>query len=147
MARAPIYNIKLSVRSLSESISFYKRVFNKLGFNNATYWNNDPYENADTWTFSNGRVYLELQEVSEDHHKSEFDCRRTGLYRIEFLAESKQQVDEFHQHLLENRVDIIRGPEKMYEGYIGEDDSWYAVYFKDINGIIFGFVFTPKDIE
>ena len=143
----PVFNIKLSVKNLNESIDFYKRVFPALGFASSRLWENDPYEGADTWTTTNGRLYLELQGIDRQYANERFSEHRAGLYRIEFLAESRDEVDDFHRHLLEQGAEIVRGPESLYEGFADEGDFWYAVYFKDLDGIIFGLIHTTNDIE
>jgi len=79
--------------------------------------------------------------------KDDFDNNRIGLWRVEMFAESKEDVDEFYKHLREFEIDIIRAPEFMFTSrpdHINYEkgEKWYATYFRDINGIIFGYVYS-----
>jgi catechol 2,3-dioxygenase-like lactoylglutathione lyase family enzyme len=143
------YVLKLSVRNLKESIDFYKKIFAPLGFRHDYYFTDDPYDNGDTWVLDNGQIYIELQQVSNHYNEDIFTSERLGLHRFEFHAESEEEVKDFYNHLVRNNVEILRGPDYMFKERpdmvnYSKGDNWFAVYFKDNNGMIFGLVCSPR---
>jgi len=49
MIQAKLFDIKLAVKNLEESVEFYRNVFSWLGFSSGRYWD-DPYDNRKTYT-------------------------------------------------------------------------------------------------
>lgn len=145
MIEARLYDIKLPVRDLDQSVEFYRRVFSWLGFTRGRLWD-DPYDGQKTYTLGNKNLYLELVEHPAAWATTGLDSKGIQGPRIEFLAESIEEVDDFHRHLIENHVTIVEGPKRFFdEVWEAEGMSgvvWYGVYFLDNNGIKFGLVFT-----
>ncbi len=131
----------MAVRNLEQSVSFYRKAFSFLGFSEGTYFA-DPIDKKPTVVYGNGKVYLELVEEPELVPKS--DISTVAGPRIEFLAESKEEVDEFHKHLLAIKANVISSPQYLLQELLGdvETDPWYCVYFSDPNGIKFGLIYT-----
>lgn len=144
MIQAKLYNIKLLVRNLEESVAFYTKVFSWLGFTRGRYWD-DPYDQQKAYTLGNNHMYMELFEGSSSTYINVDEKSIKGA-RIEFFASSKDEVDEFYSHLLKNNVVIIEEPKRyfdeLWESCNMSDAVWYAVYFLDPNGIKFGLVYT-----
>ena len=145
MIQAKLYDLKLAVRNLGKSVEFYKNVFSWLGFKSGRYWD-DPYDKQKTYLFGNKYMYLELVEDPSMQRSDNLHEKSIRGPRIEFYASSKDEVDEFYKHLLKNNVDIIEEPkqyfDKVWKAEGMKDVIWYAVYFRDNNGIKFGLVYT-----
>ena len=144
---AKIFNIKLSVLNLSESIDWYRKVFKPLGFNEGWYFKNDPYDNGDTFAFGNDYFIIEMQEVPKNLQLNSFNPKRVGLSRIEIYSETKEQVDNFFEHLKTLNVDILKEPQYMYKekpDHVNYEkgEKWYALHFCDPSGIIWVFLYT-----
>ena len=145
MIQAKLYNIKMIVRNLEESVEFYTKVFSWLGFTRGRYWD-DPYDKRKAYTLGNNHMYMELVEKSSLPEANNVDEKSIRGARIEFFASSKDEVDEFYIHFLKNNVVIIEEPKRYFDELWKDcdmDDAiWYAVYFLDPNGIKFGLVHT-----
>jgi|GEM_PF-5538913 len=139
-----LYNLKIPVKNLNESASFYQRVFEFLGFNRGRLYD-DPIDKKKTLVMGNGFLYIEL--VEEPGLVPKTDLTSICGPRMEFLASNKEEVDLFFDHLVKNNVQILLKPQFLFQELLGSDDYWYAVYFADCNGMKFGLVFTPKDIR
>ena len=145
MIQAKLYDLKLGVKNLEKSVEFYKKIFSWLGFTRGRYWD-DPYDKRKTYTLGNEHMYLELVEYPSMQKSDNLDEKGIQGPRIEFYTTSKDDVDEFYRHLLENNVDVIEEPKRyfdeVWEAEGMNDVIWYAVYFRDNNGIKFGLVYT-----
>lgn len=137
-----LYNLKFAVKNLEESVAFYKNVFKPLGFSGGKYYD-DPIDEKKTVVIGNEHLYMEL--IEEPLLVSAYDLSSIKGPRIEFLASCKEEVDNFYNHLVENKVKILSEPQYMFSELLeGEDDFWYAVYFADVNGLKYGLVYTTK---
>lgn len=142
--QAKLCHIKLGVGNLEESVEFYRQVFSWLGFVRGRYWD-DPYDKRRTYTLGNDHMYLELVEDNSTPKVNEAWDGMAGP-RVEFLADSKEDVDAFHKHLLEKKARVVDGPRRFYDEVWKAEKMtgavWYAVYFLDNNGYKFGLLYT-----
>ncbi len=138
-----LYNVKIPVRDLKESVTFYKSVLLFLGFSDGRQYN-DPIDLKPTVVFGNGRVYLEI--VEEPSLVPKYDLTSIAGPRIEFQASSKADVDRFYEHLKRCDAKVLCEPMYLFEELLGsrETDPWYATYFADPGGTKFGFVYTVR---
>lgn len=139
--KCKIYNLKIAVKNLEEGSVFFRSVFSELGFGTGRLYD-DPIDGKPTIVFGNGAVYLEI--VEEPSLVPPNDLSSVAGPRLEFLAESKEQVDQFHEHLLKYRAKVLCSPQYLFEDLLGsrETDPWYGVYFVDPSGNKFGLVYT-----
>ena len=140
--KAKLYNIRLAVTNLEQSISFYRKVFCKLGFGNGRLYE-DPYDKKPSFVIGNDNFYLEL--IEEPQMVPSSDKTNPLGSRIELLVDSVKEVDEFHEYLKDQNVHVLMPPQRLYDDVLdGENDIWYGVYFLDNNGYKFGVIYTPK---
>ncbi len=113
--KAAIKHIEFWVSDLKKSISFYKSVFDVVGWNKVG-------KNA----FSNGATKIYFIEQTVKSQKT------LGPRHICFLASSRKVVDKVSDFLIRNKSEVIRGPLAMQ--YKGKKS--YTVDFKDPDGYI-----------
>ena len=89
---------------------------------------------------------LEIQQVLRDRYEAEqakienkHNRYSPGLHHMAFHAESRKQVDQFYQFLLQNSICILDAPAE-YDYTAG----YYAVFFADPDGIKLEFVYEPE---
>ncbi len=139
---ATFYNLKLAVNDLDESVAFYRKTFKGMGFNGGRYYD-DPLDKKQTVVMGNKNLYLEL--VEEPKLVPTYDKTTLAGPRMEFRAKSKEEVDDFYNHLLGSGANILCKPQYLFQEILdGEDDHWYATYFTDLNGYKFGLVYTKN---
>ena len=127
-----IYNVKLAVKNLQDSIAFYDKVLSFFGFK-GTLYQNDPIDKRDTYVMGNGQIFLEFVEMPE--LVPDADTTTMAGPRIEFRAKDKDEVDRFHQHLLKNQIKILCPPSYLFQEVLdyNKGDFWYGTYFIDSN--------------
>lgn len=137
-----IYNVKIAVKNLRDSIAFHDKILSFLGFKGWLY-QNDPIDRCDTYVMGNGQIFLEFVEMPG--LVPDTDTTTMAGPRIEFRAKDKDEVDRFYQHLLKNRANILCPPSYLFQEILdySKGDFWYGTYFADLNGSKFGLVCTP----
>jgi len=119
----PCGHTKLAVSDYKKSYSFYKDIFDVLGYKQVS--NKDD---SAGWASPDGYAVLIVQAKTTSH-KYEFGA--PGLHHICLKANSEELVDKIYQTLLKKRVYIFDAPQK-YPNYT---DKYYAIYFADPDGI------------
>lgn len=137
-----IDHIQITVKDLKAAEGFYDQVLPLLGF--------------DLEKKSSGRVPEHEFDVIEYVHKDlviginsprsvfkdeEVHRRKPGsLHHLAFKADSRKQVDEFHEKLETTGAEIMEPP-RLYPQH---GNNYYAVFFKDPGGIKFEVVHDPR---
>ncbi len=85
-----------------------------------------------------GRTAFGIRGCGPEHAGERFVQERVGLHHICFRARAREDVDGFHEFLLEICATIVHGP---------EEGSWapgyYSVLFEDPDGIRLEMNFVP----
>ncbi|MFH1162339.1 MAG: VOC family protein [Candidatus Jorgensenbacteria bacterium] len=138
MSRTTIDHFKITVTNFERSKRFYSALFGFLGLKkvfeageNSAWGGKIVMFGPPTmdWTF----------EVQEGRIKVRFNRQRTGLDHIAFTAPSRKKVDRLYKFLKQKSVRVYRPRE--YPEYA---KGYYACFFKDPDGIILEYVYTPN---
>jgi catechol 2,3-dioxygenase-like lactoylglutathione lyase family enzyme len=137
-----IDHIQITVRDLSVAEPFYDKFLSVLGF--------------DLSKKSKGRVAAHEFDVVEYVHplliiginspreafKDEVIHRRKpgALHHLAFKAESREEVDRLYPQIVETGA-LIVDPPKYYPQH---GENYYALFFKDPEGIKYEIVFEPR---
>lgn len=130
-------HVDLTVSDLSRSIAFYAKVLEGLGFRR---YEGDP-DGAPCWAVwdgDGGAFSIALHEARGEGAGREHDRYSPGLHHLAFHADSREDVDRFHDFLLDLGVEILDPPAE-YEYTAG----YYAVFFADPDGLKLELVFEP----
>ncbi len=87
------------------------------------------------------RQWVILSAASADGRRRKHDRYSPGLHHFAWNAESREEVDRFHELLLERGVEILDPPaEYDYE------PAYYAVFFADPDGLKLELVHVPDRV-
>ncbi len=124
-------HITLTVKDFQKSKAFYTDLFvNYLGGKIEI---ND--ENLFGILFQNGFLF-EISGEKPEFKDLQFNRYQVGLHHFALQLENKKMIDEIYQKLLELKVEILDAP-AFYPDY---GESYYALYWQDLNGFKMEFV-------
>ena len=138
MVRGSLSHVDLTVIDLKRSTDFYDRVLGRLGFRQL----DEAGAGAPCWGLSDpagGFFSIALQAARGPGRTIKHDRYAPGLHHLAFHADSRSDVDEFHDYLVGVGVTILDPP----AGY-DYTPGYYAVFFADPDGIKLEFVFEPE---
>ena len=139
-----IHHIQITVKDVDLAVPFYDKLMPLLGF--------DPKRRSSAVIEAHDFYVVEYQHprlafaitsprtafAREDVHR-----RRPGaLHHLAFTADSREEVDRLHEQLEGIGATIVATP-REYPEYV--PPGYYAVFFKDPDGIKYEIVHTPKD--
>ena len=88
--------------------------------------------------WGNGDIQIFLVKCSSHFREVGFHRKRVGLNHIAFRAESREEVDRFHQQfLVPRRIAVLYGGPREYPEY---GAGYHAVYFEDPDRVKLEFV-------
>jgi catechol 2,3-dioxygenase-like lactoylglutathione lyase family enzyme len=121
----------VTASDFDRSRAFYARLLPHLGLK--------PVLDGDGFFYCvGGRTAFGVRDCALEHAGEPFVQDRVGLHHICFRARAREDVDAFHEFLLEIGATIVHGP---------EDGSWapgyYSVLFEDPDGIRLEMNFVP----
>jgi catechol 2,3-dioxygenase-like lactoylglutathione lyase family enzyme len=126
-----IAHIQLSVRDMTRSLPFYKRLLNFLSMQTIV-------ESDDYFYCVGGRTGLAISQAAPEFRDEAFEQLRIGLHHVCFRARSREDVDAIHEVAVELGAPIVHPPE---EG--GFAPGYYSVLFEDPDGIRIEANFVP----
>ena len=118
-----IAHCNLTVSDMERSRPFYRKLLTFLGLK--------PVIDGEGMLYCvGGRTAIGIQPADDEHKGERFVQRRTGLHHLCFRAREREDVDRFHEFLLDLGANIVHAPEeaKWAPGY-------YSVLFEDPDGI------------
>jgi catechol 2,3-dioxygenase-like lactoylglutathione lyase family enzyme len=130
-----VSHVEIYVSDYAKSIRFYDLILPFLG------WNRIVCQTSHT-TFSDGEMKIVFCPATKEYAEAGYHRKRVGLNHLALYANSKQQVDEFYQKIL-NPNDIAC----LYEGRPTGDPDYYAVFFEDPDRIKIEVVYAPGYCE
>jgi len=129
-----INHITITVSNFDRSKRFYDMIFRALRLRRMfSAGKNSPWRRKiigygnEEYTF----------EIKEGKIKTRFNRRRVGLDHVAFTAPNKSGVDTFYRFLVKHKVSCTLPREYYYS------KGYYAVFFKDPDGILLEFAYTP----
>jgi catechol 2,3-dioxygenase-like lactoylglutathione lyase family enzyme len=138
-----IDHIQITVKDMSIAVPFYDKLMPLLGF--------DPKKRVDAVIeahdfhvveYSHPLLCFAITSPRSAFAKDRICRRKPGaLHHLAFKAESPAEVDKLFSQLLEIDANIVCQP-KLYPEY---SPWYYAVFFKDIEGIKYEIVYDKHD--
>ncbi len=129
--RGNVQHIEINVSDLAQSKNFYQDLLAWMGYNLIL-------EEKEVVGWGNGDVQIFLVRCEESFRKAGFHRKQIGLNHIAFRAESKIDVDRFHQQfLISRRIAPLYGGPREHPEY---GPGYYSVYFEDPDRIKLEFV-------
>ena len=137
MIRGAPSHVDLTVTDMSRSVRFYDQVLDKLGYKRLP----EAGAGAPCWGVADadGGVFsIALQLARQGSAAEPHDRYAPGLHHLAFHADSRADVDGFHQFLLDMEAAILDAP-AAYDYTAG----YYAVFFADPDGLKLEVVHEP----
>ncbi len=138
MIRGSLSHLDLTVADLSQSVPYYDKVLGRLGFlryrgdgSGTPCWKIEDNER--------GAFSIALQPASSESANRNHDRYCPGLHHFAFHADSREDVDGFHEFLLEIGATVLDPPAEY-----GYTPGYYAVFFSDPDGLKLELVFEPE---
>lgn len=124
-------HVMLTVSNFEKCKPFYARICEAMGMK--------PLIDMDGWFYCiGGRTAFGIMAGDEAYSGERFEQRRVGLHHVCFRARRREDVDEFHELLLELQAEIVHPP---------REDEWapgyYSVLCEDPDGIRIEMNFVP----
>src|SRR5713101_3243666 len=131
MARGGINHLDLTVSEPRRSIAFYERILDYMGYRRSR--SDDGSGGAD-WLApptSPTPMSIGICPAKPESKTLRHDRYAPGLHHVAFHADSRADVDRFHQLLIEMGAKVIDAPAE-YPRY---GSPYYAVFFSDPDGL------------
>jgi catechol 2,3-dioxygenase-like lactoylglutathione lyase family enzyme len=123
-------HVDLTVNDLARSVRFYEKVLGALGFRRVP-------DKADIY-WANAHTSIGVGAAASEPGAS-FDRYRVGLHHLALRAQSREDVDRFHDFLVREGITILDPPAE-YPQY---GPQYYAVFFADPDGMKLEYVHYP----
>jgi len=129
-----INHLDLTVTDLVASCAFYDKVLGRLGYKRTSEYAGE----VPCWVLS-----LAGSQISIGLHKAKIATPHNryavGLHHLAFHLSSRTEIDDFHEFLLREHVDVLDAPTE-YDYTPG----YYAAFFADPDGIKLEVVYEPR---
>jgi catechol 2,3-dioxygenase-like lactoylglutathione lyase family enzyme len=138
MIRGFLSHVDLTVTDLTSSVDFYDRVLGRLGYRRM----DDVGAGAPCWAIadaSGGFFTIALKPARTENKAARHDRYAPGLHHLAFHADSRADVDRFHDFLREIGATVLDPPAEY-----GYTPGYYAVFFADPDGIKLEVVHEPQ---
>lgn len=129
MTHGLLHHVEVNVSNLKKSVRFWGWFLEKLGYVLVQEW-----EEGKSWEL--GDTYIVFVQTRKKYLDIPFHRCRTGLNHLAFHAESREEVDEMTEALINRGVNILYKDRHPFAG--GKD--YYAVFFEDPDRIKVEFV-------
>jgi glyoxylase I family protein len=130
-------HLRLSVRDIPEAERFYDRLLGFLGYELV-----QRNEKRLAWAMTGPEGFLQwfiLSLADPELRDREHQLGVPGFHHFAFNADSRDQVDRFHDLLVAEGADILDAP-REYE----YEPGYYAVFFRDPTGFKLEVVHVPQ---
>ncbi len=138
-----IDHIQITVRDLKKAETFYDKFFAILGFDLALKSKGrvDAHD-FDVIEYVHPLLIIGINSPREAFKNDEIHRRKPGaIHHIAFKANSKKEVDDAYPKIIEAGAEIVNPP-KYYPQH---GSNYYALFFKDLEGIKYEIVFEPRN--
>jgi glyoxylase I family protein len=137
MIRGSLSHVDLTVADLTRSVDFYDRVLGRLGYRRL----DGVGAGAPCWAISDscGGFFTIALRPARESKTTRHDRYAPGLHHLAFHADSRADVDTFHDFLREIGAAVLDAPAEY-----GYTPGYYAVFFADPDGIKLEVVFEPE---
>jgi catechol 2,3-dioxygenase-like lactoylglutathione lyase family enzyme len=137
-----IDHVQITVRDMTVSVPFYEKLLPLLGFGAESKGSAVIEEHEfHVVEWKHPRLCFAITSPRAAFAKDTINRRKPGaLHHIAFKASSRGEVDELHEELIAIGATIVRPPQD-YPDYT--PPGYYALFFKDPDGIKYEIVFYP----
>jgi catechol 2,3-dioxygenase-like lactoylglutathione lyase family enzyme len=138
MMRGFLSHVDLTVTDLASSVDFYDRVLGRLGYRRM----DGVGAGAPCWAIadaSGGFFAIALKPARTEPKGARHDRYAPGLHHLAFHADTRADVDRFHDFLREIGATVLDAPAEY-----GYTPGYYAVFFADPDGIKLEVVYEPQ---
>ncbi len=137
-----IDHIQITVKDLKAAETFYDKFLPLLGFDLSRKSSGTvPDHEFEVIEYVSDSMILGINSPRKAFMNDEVHRRKPGsLHHLAFKADSREQVDAFHEKLKATGAEIMEPP-RLYPQH---GESYYAVFFKDPGGIKFEVVHEPR---
>jgi catechol 2,3-dioxygenase-like lactoylglutathione lyase family enzyme len=138
MIRGLLSHVDLTVTDLQRSVGFYDRVLGRLGYRRM----DGVGAGAPCWAIadaSGGFFTIALKPARTESTGDRHDRYAPGLHHLAFHADSRADVDRFHDFLLDIGATVLDAPAEY-----DYTQGYYAVFFADPDGIKLEVVYEPQ---
>jgi catechol 2,3-dioxygenase-like lactoylglutathione lyase family enzyme len=138
-----IDHIEITVKDMSVAVSFYDKLLPLLGFDlrrrsSAVLGDHEKH----VVSYEHPRLGFAITSPRRAFAGETINRRKPGsLHHLAFKAASRDEVDRFHTALKAIGATIV-SPPREYPEYT--PPGYYAVFFKDPEGIKYEIVYTPS---
>lgn len=134
-----IDHIQITVRDLSLAESFYDKLMQILGFDLARKAKGAvPAHDFEVIEYGHPLLTFGINSPREGFKDDSIHRRKPGaLHHLAFRADSKDQVDDLYLKIKNIPAKIVDPPQY----YPQHGESYYALFFKDLEGIKYEIVY------
>lgn len=133
MTLGTLNHLAITVSDRTQSEPFYDAILAFMGYAQA-----ERTEDFTLW-WSRTAGAIEIVQGDREPANPQHDRYSPGLHHVAFNAESREQVDTFHQKLIEMGATILDAPAEY-----DYSPGYYAVFFADPDGIKLELVHMPE---
>ena len=132
--RGVLHHIDLTVADPAASAGLYGPVLTFMG-----YWRRREFE----WRLTTplGHTSIALNPATGEHAGQPHDRYSPGLHHLAWRAETRDEVNRFHDLLKQIGATILDEPAD-YPQY-NNGNGYYAVFFADADGLKLEYAWTP----
>lgn len=139
-----IDHIQITVKDMSLAVPFYEKFLPLLGFDpskkGAAFIKEHEFHVVE---WKHPRLCFAITSPRNAFANDTINRRKPGaLHHLAFKAASRAEVDRLHDEIRKIGAIIVRPPQE-YPEYT--PPGYYAVYFKDVEGIKYEIVFYPEE--
>lgn len=137
-----IDHIQITVKDLEVAEPFYDKFLSILGFDiNLKKKGRVAKNDFDVVEYAHPLLLFGINSPREKFKNETIHRRKPGaLHHLAFKAESQEEVDRLSLQLKEIGTNIVEGPTFFPQ----HGENYYAVYFKDPEGIKYEIVFEER---
>jgi len=139
-----IDHIQITVKDLSVAEPFYDKFLPVLGFDLSKKSKGRVADHDfDVIEYSHPLLIIGINSPRQAFKNDLIHRRKPGsLHHLAFKAESREEVDRLYPQIVETGADIV-SPPKYYPQH---GENYYALFFKDLEGIKYEIVFEPRNL-
>lgn len=138
-----IDHLQITVKDLDVAEKFYDKLMPILGFDlSKKSKGRVPANEFDVIEYAHKNLTIGFNSPREQFKNDLIHRRKPGaIHHLAFAAVSKEEVDELAEKLIGINANIVDGPRLFPQ----HGENYYAVFFKDDEGIKYEIVFENRD--
>ena len=137
-----IDHIQITVKNLAVAEPFYDKFLPLLGFDLSLKSKGRVDQNDfDVVEYYHPMLIIGINSPRKTFKEESIHRRKPGsLHHLAFKAESREEVDSLYPKIVKTGASIV-DPPKYYPQH---GENYYALFFKDLEGIKYEIVYEPR---